>query len=67
MKCGLCDDDGMTLMEISVSVVSKEQARQICKNWRKNVNQLYGSFLTALASEGQEDFLNGLPDEDDII
>ncbi|WP_317854007.1 DUF4364 family protein [Chakrabartyella piscis] len=51
VKCGLCDDDGMTLMEISVSVVSKQQAQQICKNWRKNVNQLYGSFLTTLATD----------------
>ncbi|MDD4843771.1 MAG: DUF4364 family protein [Anaerotignum sp.] len=48
VKCGLCDDDGGLLMEISVSVVSKQQAQQICRNWRKNVNHLYGSFLTSL-------------------
>jgi len=49
VKCGLCDDNGTTLMEISVSVVSKEQAQLICQNWRKNVTTLYGSFLTTLA------------------
>ncbi len=50
VKCGLCDDSGMTLMQINVSVVSKQQAQQICKNWRKNVNHLYGTFLNALAT-----------------
>lgn len=48
VKCGLCDDDGAPLMEISVSVVSKQQAQQICRNWRKNVSRFYGTFLTSL-------------------
>ncbi len=48
VKCGLCDYDGAPLMEISVSVVSKPQAQQICRNWRKNVSHFYGTFLTAL-------------------
>lgn len=50
VKCSLCDDNSVLLMEISVSVVSKAQAQQICSNWRKNVSQLYGSFLTTLAT-----------------
>lgn len=49
VKCSLCDDAGATLMEISVSVVSKNQAQQICRNWRRQVNQYYRSFLSALA------------------
>lgn len=49
VKCSLCDDAGATLMEISVSVVSKNQAQQICRNWRKQVNQYYRTFLSALA------------------
>lgn len=49
VKCSLCDDVGATLMEISVSVVSKNQAQQICRNWRRQVNQYYRSFLSALA------------------
>lgn len=51
VKCGLCDDSGGMLMEISVSVVSKAQAQQICRNWRKNVNRYYRSILTSLAVE----------------
>lgn len=51
VKCGLCDDNGATLMEISVSVVSKKQAQQVCRNWRKNVNQYYRTFLSTLAAE----------------
>ncbi len=50
VKCGLCDDNGSVLMEISAAVVSREQAQQVCKNWRKNVSTLYGSFLTTLVS-----------------
>ena len=51
VKCSLCDDSGATLMEINVSVVSKAQAQQICRNWRKNVNIYYRDFLSALAAE----------------
>ena len=42
-------------MEISVSVVSKAQAQQVCRNWRKHVNQYYRDFLTSLATEAPED------------
>lgn len=64
VKCGLCDDSGMTLMQINVSVVSKQQAQQICKNWRKNVNHLYGTFLNALATspEGSPVSMKANPD-----
>lgn len=54
VKCSLCDDAGATLMEINVSVVSKAQALQVCRNWRKHVNQYYRSFLSALAEEPTE-------------
>ncbi|MFV0313606.1 MAG: DUF4364 family protein [Anaerotignum sp.] len=54
VKCGLCDDDGAQLMQISVCVVSKQQAQQICRNWRKNVTNLYGTFLTALVVEDDQ-------------
>ena len=39
VKCGLCDDNGAPLMEINVAVVSKKQAQQICRNWKKHVKQ----------------------------
>lgn len=48
VKCGVYEDD-ITLMEINVSVVSKEHARLICNNWKSNVNTLYGSILKLLA------------------
>lgn len=55
VKCGLCDDNGTALMEISVSVVSKSQAQQVCRNWRKQVNHYYRDFLSALAAEEPEE------------
>ena len=55
VKCGLCDDNGATLMEITVSVVSKEQAQMVCHNWRKRVNKYYREFLSALATEPKEE------------
>ena len=36
-------------------VVSKEQAQQICRNWRKQVNRYYRSILTSLAAEDAEE------------
>lgn len=47
VKCGVYEED-MTLMEINLSVVSKEQAVAICSNWRANVNDLYGKVLNLL-------------------
>ena len=47
VKCGLYEDETM-LMEISLSVVAREQAKFICKNWRENVNQLYGNIISEL-------------------
>ena len=55
VKCGLCDDAGATLIEVSVSVVSKSQAQTICRNWRKNVNNYYREFLSSLAAEEKDE------------
>lgn len=54
-NAAFADDNGATLMETSVSVVSKAQAQQVCRNWRKHVNQYYRDFLTSLATEAPED------------
>lgn len=51
VKCSLCDYNGAPMMEISLSVVSKEIAQNVCRNWRKNVSALYGSFMQQLAKE----------------
>lgn len=47
VKCGLYEDE-VVLMEINLSVVSKEQAKFICNNWKANVSTIYGNILTAL-------------------
>lgn len=54
VKCGLCDSDGSNLMEVSVSVATREQAQLICSNWKKSVNTLYGSILSSLVSIKKE-------------
>lgn len=51
VKCGVYDSDGSNLMEISVMVATKDQARLVCANWKKNVNKLYGSILSTLISD----------------
>ena len=50
VKCGIYDED-MALMEISVSVVSKEQAKVIKRNWKEHVTDLYGKILSNLLDE----------------
>ena len=50
VKCVVYEDE-LLLMEINLSVVSKEQAISICNNWRANVNQLYGQVLGILAKK----------------
>jgi hypothetical protein len=50
VKCGVYEDD-TALMEISVSVVSKEHAKRIKRNWKENVTQLYGTILSVMLDE----------------
>jgi DNA-binding PadR family transcriptional regulator len=50
VKCGVYEDD-TALMEISMSVVSKEQAKRIKKNWKENVTELYGRILSVMIDE----------------
>ena len=54
VKCGTYDGD-TTLMEIALSVVNREQAKLICRNWKENVNKLYGKFLNLLTDEAVGD------------
>lgn len=44
VKCGIYEEDFM-LMEVNLTVVCREQARDICDNWRNNVSQIYGKML----------------------
>lgn len=54
VKCGIYEDDSL-LMEINLSVVSRDQAKHICKNWKENVNELYGSILKELITKPNND------------
>ena len=53
VKCGTYDGD-TTLMELTLSVVTRDQAKLICRNWKANVNQLYGKFLDLLVEDEVE-------------
>lgn len=50
VKCGVYEDD-LTLMEINVSVASKEQAKLVRKNWKTNVTKLYSTILQSLTNQ----------------
>ena len=50
VKCGVYEDNHI-LMEINVSVPTKEDARMLKKNWKKNVSQIYGSVMQTLLSQ----------------
>ena len=48
VKCGVYEE-GRVLMELSVSVDTREQARQIQDNWKENAKTLYGDIIRTLA------------------
>lgn len=47
VKCGAYENE-LTLMELNISVVSKEEAKLICSNWKSNSHKLYGSIINTL-------------------
>ena len=53
VKCGIYEDDNM-LMEINVSVVSRDHAKLICNNWKTNLNTLYGDILSKLITKPEK-------------
>ena len=55
VKCGVYDDKrGSMLMEISVPVVTREQAKQIQSNWNANYTSLYQRILSTLTEIDME-------------
>ena len=49
VKCGVYDDKrGSMLMEISIPVVTREQAKYIQANWNENYTAIYKKVLAAL-------------------
>jgi len=49
VKCAVYDDE-MMLLEINISVATKDQAVEVCMNWRTNVDRLYGDVIGLLFS-----------------
>lgn len=52
-KCALYEDDAM-LIELNITVVSVNQAKLICDNWKSNITKLYGSILENLINTDHE-------------
>lgn len=50
VKCGTYEND-MMLMELNISVVSKDQAKLICKNWKKNVSSIYTNIIKEITQK----------------
>lgn len=54
VKCGILEDDS-TLLELNITVVNKEQAKLVRKNWKENCNNIYGSLLKELLTTKKSD------------
>ena len=50
VKCSFIEDD-VTLMEINLTVATKEMAKKVKKNWKQNVSDIYNNTLKALLTE----------------
>lgn len=50
VKCGVYEDE-RTLMEISISVDTRDQAKLIQNNWKTNAKNLYGKIIEVLSSK----------------
>lgn len=50
VKCSFIEDD-VTLMEINLTVATKEMAKKVKKNWKQNVSEIYNNTLRALLAE----------------
>ena len=54
VKCGVYED-GRVLMELSISVDTRDQARIIQNNWKANAKTLYGDIIGILAKAQNQD------------
>lgn len=50
VKCGVYEDSRI-LMEINVSVPTKEDAKLLKKNWKNNISKVYGSVMHTLLTQ----------------
>lgn len=54
VKCSFIEDD-VTLMELNLTVVTKEMAKQVKKNWKQNVSTIYNNLLQSLLCDDSKD------------
>lgn len=54
VKCSFIEDD-VTLMELNITVVTKEMAKQVKKNWKQNVSAIYNNVLQSLLNDDSKD------------
>ena len=54
VKCSFIEDD-VTLMELNLTVVTKDMAKQVKKNWKQNVSTIYNNLLQSLLSDDSKD------------
>ncbi len=47
VRCGIYENEN-PLLEVNISVVSKEQAVLVCRNWRNKTDSIYLNFVTGL-------------------
>lgn len=50
VKCSFIEDD-VTLMELNLTVVNKEMAKKVKKNWKQNVSSIYSMILKSLLND----------------
>lgn len=53
VKCSISENNSI-LINIDINVISKEQARTICDNWKNNASYLYGSIFKTLITKNEE-------------
>lgn len=53
VKCTI-EENKSPLINISVNVASKDQAKIICDNWKNNASFLYGSIFTTLVNKNPQ-------------
>ena len=57
VKCSVYEDE-ILLMDLNMTVVSKEQALKVCNNWKNNFSSVYGKILKVLINDTEEEAEN---------
>ena len=63
VKCGLYEDDALVL-EVQIAVVSINQAKIVCDNWKKNTSKLYTNILSNLIDENPTTYISSTREQE---